>query len=273
MTQNDTSELQERPRLLLRSSSSRQAEGRERVTHKPNLISLLKKLSLIDKLKKNVEIEASNDRIRLANSNREDTTTWERTASLVTITSDEFEGIRISKSLFEKVKEWIPDYIMINMEKRNRLDVSNGKRPRDHSRSDAPEDSSRTKNPRLMPDIVEKSLRQLGPVNVQIHEGLWDLAKHHRYLHLALFTDQNLIFINNYWTRFKSAKVMVGDTKVSLPILKDILDRLGLPDPDSDPIEGLTYPSFQQAAKNYYAFEKERDTKARRRIKLSFLET
>ncbi|KAJ3718817.1 hypothetical protein C8R42DRAFT_723343 [Lentinula raphanica] len=26
-------------------------------------------------------------------------------------------------------------------------------------------------------------------------------------------------------------------------------------------MEGLTYPSFQQAAKNYYAFEKEHDTK------------
>ncbi|KAJ3752541.1 hypothetical protein EV360DRAFT_88651 [Lentinula raphanica] len=54
---------------------------------------------------------------------------------------------------------------------------------------------------------------------------------------------------------------MVGDTKVSLPILKDIMDRLGLPDPDLDPLEGLTFPSFQQAAKNYYAFEKERDAK------------
>ncbi|KAJ3752542.1 hypothetical protein EV360DRAFT_88652 [Lentinula raphanica] len=145
MTQNDSIEIQDRPRLLLRSSSSRQVEGRERVTHKPNLVSLLKKLSLIDKLKKNVEIEASNDRIRLANSAKEDPTTWERTASLVTVTSDEFEGIQISKSLFEKVKEWIPDYIMINMEKRNRLDVSNGKRPRDNSGNEAPEELARTK--------------------------------------------------------------------------------------------------------------------------------
>ncbi|KAJ3823180.1 hypothetical protein F5880DRAFT_1613106 [Lentinula raphanica] len=107
MAQTDATESQSRPRLLLRSSSSRQAEGRVRVTHKPQMISLLKKLPLIDKLKKNAEIEESNTQIRLANSTKEDPATWESTASLITVTSQEFEGIRLSPTLFEKLKEWI----------------------------------------------------------------------------------------------------------------------------------------------------------------------
>ncbi|KAJ3843976.1 hypothetical protein F5878DRAFT_603285 [Lentinula raphanica] len=146
----------------------------------------------------------------------------------------------------------------MNMERRNRTEVQGTKRARDNA-GPASKELPAAKHPRFMPDIIEKLRSRIGPVEVRIHDGLWDLAKHHRYLHLALFTDRNLTFINNHWTSFKSAKVLIGATKTTLPVLKDITDQLGLPDPEVDSTEGLSYPSFQQAVKNYYSFEKECD--------------
>ncbi|KAJ3751792.1 hypothetical protein EV360DRAFT_89370 [Lentinula raphanica] len=105
-----------------------QTSRRTRQSHtRPQMISLLKKLPLVDKLKKNAEIEESNTQIRLANSKKEDPTTWEDTASLITVTSQEFEGIRLSPTLFEKLKDWIPDYVLMNMERRNRTEVQGTK--------------------------------------------------------------------------------------------------------------------------------------------------
>ncbi|KAJ3823179.1 hypothetical protein F5880DRAFT_1569114 [Lentinula raphanica] len=131
----------------------------------------------------------------------------------------------------------------MNMERRNKTEVQGTKRVRDNA-GPASKELPAAKNPRVMPDIIEKSRSRIGPVEVRMHDGLWDLAKHHRYLHLALF---------------KSAKVLIGATKTTLPVLKDITDQLGLPDPELDSTEGLSYPSFQQAVKNYYSFEKEHD--------------
>ncbi|KAJ4483035.1 hypothetical protein C8J55DRAFT_488553 [Lentinula edodes] len=75
--------------------------------------------------------------------------------SLITITEDEWNDIRTTPAIFERVKQWIPSYILAWMTKANEVEnLSKGKRTREVQEGDALENGP-DKNPRLMAPIIE----------------------------------------------------------------------------------------------------------------------
>ncbi|KIK51843.1 hypothetical protein GYMLUDRAFT_64586 [Collybiopsis luxurians FD-317 M1] len=179
------------------------------------------------------------------------------TASLISITEEEFEEIRVTKTLFECIKEYLPAYILTAMHHLNSLDASRcDKWPRDKTQSP---DQPPSKNPKFMPPIIKKSYNHLASQDISILECLYAVAKHNNYLPLPIFTEKNLIYIHAHAALFKMCKVSLDGMKQEVIVLKDLLDKLGILKTAGRPDEGLMYPQFQQAAKNYYLFETERD--------------
>ncbi|KAJ3841000.1 hypothetical protein F5878DRAFT_611419 [Lentinula raphanica] len=246
-----------RPKLLLRTTASRQADGRQRITHKPHLLSALRGLSLEARLRKNQEIEKSNNEVYLRNLSKGGNDTPSPTASLITISEEEFEGIRSTKTLFERVKDSLPAYILSAMQQINSLESTmRDKRPREENQvSEQPV----PKNRRLMPPIIEKSYNHLTPHGITIPDCLYAVAKHNSYLPLPIFTERNLTYIHVHAASFETSKVLIDGIKQEVITLQVLLDSLGISQSLDRHDEGLTYPQFQQAAKNYYLFETERD--------------
>ncbi|KAJ3964317.1 hypothetical protein EV361DRAFT_773875, partial [Lentinula raphanica] len=86
-------------------------EGRQRRTHVVGLEAFLKKLPLEQKLKKNHGIEEKNLERREKHAKFEAGLEQEDgspTASLISVSSEEWNTIRRSKTLFERVKDYIP---------------------------------------------------------------------------------------------------------------------------------------------------------------------
>ncbi|KAJ3835526.1 hypothetical protein F5878DRAFT_543016, partial [Lentinula raphanica] len=114
MTQHTPSKVDEtRAKLsgIRRSGPSIAQEGRQRRTHVAGLEDFLKKLPLEQKLKRNHEIEEKN-LVRREKQARHRAGLEEEngspSASLISVSSEEWNTIRRSKTLFERVKDYIP---------------------------------------------------------------------------------------------------------------------------------------------------------------------
>ncbi|KAJ3804895.1 hypothetical protein F5876DRAFT_70247 [Lentinula aff. lateritia] len=259
--------MTQHPPLLLRTSSSIRADDRQRRTHILGIIPILKKLSLERRLERNYDIERANEARQektMLFIEKKAPAKGSPSASLITITEDEWNDIRTTPAIFERVKQWIPSYILAWMSKANEVEIlSRGKRTREVQEGDALENGPE-KNPRLMTPIIETTPDPTTPQNVELPECLYRIGRLHNYLPLPLFTDNNLIFIHSHSSSFKTSKTLLpGDKeRTEVVVLKDLLDRLNIRVPDvekADEDEGLSLYEFQLASKNYFAFELSRD--------------
>ncbi|KIK58842.1 hypothetical protein GYMLUDRAFT_60570 [Collybiopsis luxurians FD-317 M1] len=144
------------------------------------------------------------------------------------------------------------------MQRLNNLDESmHEKWPREENR--VPEQPA-PKNLKLMAPIVEKSYGRLASQAILIPECLYAVAKYNSYLPLAVFTERNLTCIHAHdAASFKMCKVSLNSVKQDIIVLKDLLDKFSIAKSMDRSDEGLTYPQFQQPAKNYYIFMPECD--------------
>ncbi|KAJ3900182.1 hypothetical protein F5879DRAFT_925642 [Lentinula edodes] len=155
-------------------------------------------------------------------------------ASLITITEDEWNDIRTTPAIFERVKQWIPRYILAWMARANDMDnLSKGKRTWDVQEGDILENGPE-KNPRLMTPIIETTPDPTTSQNVETPEHPHRTGRSHNYLPLPLFTDNNLTFIHSHSSSFKTSKTLLpGDKeRTEVVVLKDLLDRLNIWVPD-----------------------------------------
>ncbi|KAJ3850117.1 hypothetical protein EV368DRAFT_26308, partial [Lentinula lateritia] len=75
----------------------------------------LKKLSLERRLQKNHDIERANEARQektILFIEKKAPTKGSPSASLITITEDKWNDIRTTPAIFERVKQWIPSYIL-----------------------------------------------------------------------------------------------------------------------------------------------------------------
>ncbi|KAJ3931057.1 MAG: hypothetical protein NXY57DRAFT_962100 [Lentinula lateritia] len=259
--------MTQHPPLLLRTSSSIRADDRQRRTHILGIIPILKKLSLERRLERNYDIERANEARQektMLFIEKKAPAKGSPSASLITITEDEWNDIRTTPAIFERVKQWIPSYILAWMTKANEVEnLSKGKRTREVQEGDALENGP-DKNPRLMAPIIETTPDPTISQNVELPDCLYRIGRLHNYLPLPLFTDNNLIFIHSNSSSLKTSKTLLpGDKeRTEVVVLKDLLDRLNIRVPDlekADEDEGLSLYEFQLASKNYFAFELSRD--------------
>ncbi|KAJ3817173.1 hypothetical protein F5880DRAFT_1493359 [Lentinula raphanica] len=89
------------------------------------------------------------------------------------------------------------------------------------------------------------------------------MASYHRYLPLPIFTDENLLFIKNNLSTFKTEKILLPNTteKLTILLLSDVIEKLGIDPLKTASNKGLSYPKFQRAAANFFRFETSRDPK------------
>ncbi|KAJ3816353.1 hypothetical protein F5880DRAFT_1449815, partial [Lentinula raphanica] len=90
-------------------------EGRERRTHIAGFEDFLRRMPLELKLKKNHKIEEKNDWRRERQARFKAGLEQENgspTASLISVSSEEWNAIRRSETLFDRVKDYIPAKIL-----------------------------------------------------------------------------------------------------------------------------------------------------------------
>ncbi|KAJ3709867.1 hypothetical protein C8R42DRAFT_598012 [Lentinula raphanica] len=101
------------------------------------------------------------------------------------------------------------------------------------------------------------------------------MASYHCYLPLPIFTDENLLFIKNNLSTFKTEKIYLPNTteKTTILLLSDITEKLGIDRAKTTSSEGLSYPKFQRAAANFFRFETERDPKGKEGNRLKWTQS
>ncbi|KAJ3732382.1 hypothetical protein DFJ43DRAFT_1182059 [Lentinula guzmanii] len=181
-------------------------------------------------------------------------------ASLYSITSEEWDSVRKTPMLFQRLKEWIPARYLSWMTQMNEAEAQG--KILSHSAGASPAVTTQSlANSKLMDTIVEYVEDPTAVTEVDIPHQLHEMAKYHRYLPLPIFTDNNLLYIRNHLSKIKTEKIRFPNAteKTSILLLSDILEQLNIKEGSAN--EGLTYAKFEQAAANYYRFETERDPK------------
>ncbi|KAJ3976603.1 hypothetical protein EV361DRAFT_864536, partial [Lentinula raphanica] len=185
------------------------------------------------------------------------------TASLISVSSEEWNTIRRSETLFDRVKDYIPAKILGWMQDMN--DAENEALPsKDHipnQHADAHDPTSRVDHT-VMEEIIETNADPTQLRVIEIPPQLYTMAYYHRYLPLPIFTDQNLLYIKNNLSIFKTEEVSLNaPNHTTILVLSDVISKLGIDQAGIAPNEGLSFPKFQQAAANFFRFETKRDPK------------
>ncbi|KAJ3719186.1 hypothetical protein C8R42DRAFT_673090 [Lentinula raphanica] len=265
-TPNKIAETRTRLSLLRRSGPSIAQEGRERRTHIAGFEDFLRRMPLELKLKKNHEIEEKNDWRRERQARFKAGLEQENgspTASLISVSSEEWNAIRRSETLFDRVKDYIPAKILGWMQDMN--DAENEALPsKDHiptQHADAHDPTSRVDHT-VMEEIIETNADPTQLRVIEIPPQLYTMAYYHRYLPLPIFTNQNLLYIKNNLSIFKTKEVSLNaPNHTTILVLSDVISKLGIDQAGIAPNEGLSFPKFQQAAANFFRFETKRDPK------------
>ncbi|KAJ3724260.1 hypothetical protein DFJ43DRAFT_596616 [Lentinula guzmanii] len=111
MSSNTVSESRVKLSFLRRAGSSIQQADRIHRTNLPALAGWIKKLTLEDRMEKNWGIERRNAERREIQAMHVaglSDTEGSPVASLYSITSEEWDSVRKSPTLFQRLKEWIP---------------------------------------------------------------------------------------------------------------------------------------------------------------------
>ncbi|KAJ3782377.1 hypothetical protein GGU10DRAFT_378632 [Lentinula aff. detonsa] len=258
MSSNTVSESRVKLSFLRRAGSSIQQADRIHRTNLPALAGWIKKLTLEDRMEKNWGIERRNAERREIQAMHVaglSDTEGSPVASLYSITSEEWDSVRKSPTLFQRLKEWIPARYLGWMTQMNEAEMQ-AKLPSQTAVANPAADRA---NSKLMDPIVEHVEDPTAVTEVDIPHQLHEMAKYHRYLPLPIFTDNNLLYVRNHLSKIKTEKIRLPNTteKISILLLSDILDQLNIREVSVN--EGLTYAKFEQAAANYYRFETERD--------------
>ncbi|KAJ3829446.1 hypothetical protein F5880DRAFT_397983 [Lentinula raphanica] len=272
MTQHTPNKVDEtRAKLsgIRRSGPSIAQEGRQRRTHVRGLENYLKTLPLEQKLKKNHGIEEKNLERREKHAKFEaglEKEDGSPTASLISVASEEWNTIRRSKTLFERVKDYIPAKFLAWMLEMNDAEdeAKPGKNQPPAQRLDALDSTAGVVRPALE-ELIETEADPTKSRVIEIPHPLLPMASYHRYLPLPIFTDENLLFIKNNLSTFKTEKIYLPNTteKTTILLLSDITEKLGIDRAKATSNEGLSYPKFQRAAANFFRFETERDPKGK----------
>ncbi|KAJ3825979.1 hypothetical protein F5880DRAFT_1505036 [Lentinula raphanica] len=246
--------------LLLRSTPSIQNPQRKHVTHgTPEICDLLKTMDLQSRLEANKEIDTENRRRRkqeLAHLRDPSKPMPSPRASLITITSEEYEEIRTTPSRLQAFASLLLDPVRKFFAEKDVYEKSL-KRLREEPKEDEEE---RLRKRRVADRLIYKEYDPLAPIRVEIHQVLYEIA-HISPIPLPFFANQNLEFIaaNSHSLPRKKIKSDKNPQGGHLLDLEALAKTLEIDLCESDKMEGLDFILFTECANNMIAFETERD--------------
>ncbi|KAJ3843398.1 hypothetical protein F5878DRAFT_638129 [Lentinula raphanica] len=246
--------------LLLRSTPSIQNPQRKHVTHgTPEICDLLKTMDLQSRLEANKEIDTENRRRRkqeLAHLRDPSKPMPSPRASLITITSEEYEEIRTTPSRLQAFASLLLDPVRKFFAEKDVYEKSL-KRLREEPKEDEEE---RLRKRRVADRLIYKEYDPLAPIRVEIHQVLYEIA-HISLIPLPFFANQNLEFIaaNSHSLPRKKIKSDKNPQGGHLLDLEALAKTLEIDLCESDKMEGLDFILFTECANNMIAFETERD--------------